>query len=389
MRIQQICNLLVIYDRHRFRRALFKKYNSVVLSAIINILVALSILFFGVLFFFTFYYIFSSYDTFHNALLMCCKLSISCCTFLAIGKESDFLFKGNDFLLSLPVSKAERFIAIQLSIYKSEVLLSFFFFITLFISIPYFSVVNTVIILFFAFFSPIIGLPIAIIIGYIFSSFLNRRKMHGGFSDKDFKFRTFLIKCELHNLFQFPSLILELTFLLIFYSLVAIASVSDFRFLGLLLVYNSLGNINTTSFSREGRMYDFLKTLPLNRKTRYLPKIETYLMFALPLLFLCIFIVAIVTTSCEFLFYFIPLGFNLINITIIGLKKGGRSPKVDWVNIQDALQLNYSAIVSCLAVTMVTSFIVFFNPFSGNLFINTFLSSLINILLCINLCKFS
>ncbi len=380
MKLQQIRNLQIIYDTHLIRRTLFKKYDSVILSFVVNIIILLSVLFFVLSFFWAFYYLFANYGTFYDALSACCMLSVSSSFFLAVGKESDFLFKNDDFLLSLPILKSERFIAIQISIYKSEILISLFFFIALALSIHSIAISSVFLILICALISPIVALPFSIIAGYWLNVVLKRRKKSRTSTAKGFKFKSFCIKCEMQNLFRFPSLIVELISQIIFYLIVIIISLSDFRFLGLFLVYNSLSSINTTSFSREGRMYDFLRTLPLNPQIRYMPKIALYLLFSLPLLFICMLIVAIVSTSYGILFYFVPLAINLINITLIGLEKGASCPKVDWVNRQDALQFNYGALISCLAVTLVTSIMLFFNPLVENQFINALASMAINVL---------
>lgn len=383
MRWQQIRNLQTIYDRHVIRKTLFKKHNSFCLSVVANAITLLAVLFFIFLFFFILYRIFASYNAFYDALVICCELSISNCFLLAVGKEIDFLFKQNDVLLPLPIKKTENFIAIQLSIYKSEIFLSLYFFVAFAISLHPLNLSKAILILFLALISPIIAIPFSIFVAFLLSSVVKKKIRIARPSSKGFNQKKFSIKCELQSLLKFPSLVWEIVLQVIFYFIIASISMSDLRFLSLLLIYNSLSTINTSSFSREGRMYDFFRSLPINYRTRYLPKIATYLLLTLPFVCLCIFVVGVKLQSYIVLFSLFPLTLNLINITIIGLIRGSVCPKVDWIRQQDALQLNYRALLLCVLITTVTSIILFFNPFCKNWVCNILISSIFNIFVLI------
>lgn len=383
MRLQQICNLQPLYDRHVIRRALFKKHSSPILSIVLNFVVLLSVLFFVIFFFFSFCQFFVNYDSFFEALSICCKLSISSCFFLSVFKECDFFSNKNDFLESLPVSKAERLFALQISIYKSEIFLSLFFFLSLAISIQSFDLTNVLIMIICTVISPLIAIPFSVVVGYILSYTHRIRKIAiKKEPHKEFNLKAFLLKCEIKNLLRFPSLIMELVFQVIFYGIVVVISIFNPKFISLFLVYNSLSSINSTSFSREGRMFDFLRSLPLNNKDRFLPKILINLLYSLPLLFLCLFIVSFKSASYHILFYSIPFTLSIINITVTGLRKGAENPTVEWVNHQDALQINYSSLASCLAISLAT-IIVLFNPFNESQVFNIIVLTLINIFILV------
>ena len=368
MRVRQVINLLAMRDGyHPILSRLFKKYRFPVVSIIMNGIVGcscfilLAVAFLGLSFFYT------TVDQ-YKIIYIASGLIIVYSFLITIKTAYAFLFSGKDMdlLKTLPITKAEIIASHFVYFYKNQIWFSLYIIASavytllrgvfslgmLFEGLALAFLIPAITILFVFFLSLII---------HFFSQFFTISRINKQLKFKKLSSFSSLVIYEKKNLLLFASLKMEILLQWVMSLVFTVAAFkANYKYISFISLYSAISMINVSSFSREGKFYNILQTLPIDDRKRIMAKVVCYMLFAFPIFIVCYVTLFAMTRKILILFLLIPNLLFVLNASLMGVKADMKNPKIYWTNPQDSFKINFLVFFGCIFLGVVTELITFY-----------------------------
>lgn len=133
---------------------------------------------------------------------------------------------------------------------------------------------------------------------------------------------------------------------------------------GIILMFYTFNMLSSTSVSREGKDFDYSRTLPVNEKQRVKAKLYFHMLLTIPCIDLFIIAVAIFTRAplIETILVLFSSIFYIAGISAVGLAIDYKKPHTEWERPQEAVKQNLNGLgamgINLIQLIIIVSLVV-------------------------------